>query len=246
MTGQRRAPRVAIALTLLGGVAAIAGALTPWYNVPNGVTVGPRVMTGTPPGWETRYGLIALIAAGAVFVLALLALSDRMRIVLGALIVIAGGIALAYVVLALRDPKGGYIDFVARKAASAKTSAREIRLSLESLFKVSHIHAKIGIGTYATMGGAGLALLGAFGMLIGRRRPTQDAPVTRVVEAPTELAASVTPPAESSIVEAEADDAEQSEARPAPRKRPASPRKPSARQKITSQTKPEEPSEGTE
>jgi hypothetical protein len=169
MTSKRLAPLMAIGLTLLGGATAIAGALTPWYDVPNGVTVGPRVITGRPAGWETTYGLIALIAAGAIFLLALFSLSGRMRVVLGGLILVGAGIAIAYAVFALRDPKGNYIDFVARKASSANSSAHEIRLSLESLFQVNNLQAKAGVGSLVTIIGGGLSFVSGLLLMVGRK-----------------------------------------------------------------------------
>ena len=166
----RIAPRIGIGLAVIGGAAVIGGCFLPWYSVRSGVTVGTRVFTGEPIGRDTMYGSVALIAGGLVVLTSLLAFIGRLRKVLAAVIIAAALGAGATTIVAISDPKKGYIDFVAEKAASRKSSAREIQFSLESLFKVSNLRAETGEGAWAVVGGAGLAALGGIAVVVGRRR----------------------------------------------------------------------------
>jgi len=166
---RRRAPKFAVALCCLGAAAVVGGAFLPWFNLPRGVTVGSQGISGTPVGWETRLGLVALIAGGVAFALGLLLLTRRWRVALSLLAIAAGGAAVAAAVLVFRDPKGEYIAWAANKAATAKTSAHDIRLSLEALFKVTKFEGKAGVGAFGVMGAGGLVVLSGLAALIGRR-----------------------------------------------------------------------------
>src|ERR1043166_8137068 len=118
--------RWAISLALLGGATGVAGTISPWFHSPEGVTVGTTAIKDAPPVLESHYGLIALIAAGAPFMLGLFALSNRMRFTLGVLMIAAAAVAASYAVLALHDPKASYIDFAARKASSPRLSGAQV------------------------------------------------------------------------------------------------------------------------
>jgi hypothetical protein len=190
---KRRAPKVGLWLAAIGSAVAIGSAFLPWYNVPHGVTVGTRVLRGTPPGWETRYGMIALAAAGVALLLTLIAASGKARVLFGGLVVAAAGVAIVAALFAMRDPRAGYVDWAAKKGATAKASSKDIRLSLESLFKISKLGEKAGVGTYGAIGGGGLAVLSGLGIVVGRRRARSSVVASEDESERTEIPAAASP-----------------------------------------------------
>ncbi len=195
-------------LAIIGGAAVLVGVLAMPWIVSEGFSVGSTTIDGRMNGSDIELGVVAVGAGAAAVVLGLaLLVVPAGRRIWSALLILAGGVAVAIAVTTMSEVTDTYINFALSMAGVSSDEEVAVRSSLEALFEVSDVGVASGLGVYAALGGGIVVILaGVAGMFVRRGQGDASQPVG-VSEPGRERAESLEVPPQAGSVLAEPDHA---------------------------------------
>lgn len=161
-------------LAVIGAGGGIVGACLSWLKVSSGaIAFEGGAVGGRALGYDTLYGLIALVSSGVAFLLAVVWLARGRNRVLGVLLLLAGGVAAAAAGLTLAALEDAFVSWGAKEASNPDLVPQNVEQLLRGLIANGTVDVIAGLGAYVTLA-AGI-LTTVMGLLALLLRPTSRA-----------------------------------------------------------------------